>query len=500
MGPWWFWILALLIFGAQPLLGATANIWLRQWADQYESNKNTPAFLQGTDGGISIDHYTTTPHISQLILCPSYSKTSEPTIPEIDVRYNLTIYILIGLGGVLLGLFKNLWCVYGSLTASSDLHRTVIQAMCYAKFDFFDMNPLGQLVDRLSGDLACIDGDVTFVAKSVISYTLAIVIMVILVVAVIPRFLIVAFLIAVVYLAIGRFYIRSSRGFKRLESIHRSLIVQHLCETLTGITTIRAYGDENRFITNNLKLIDTCNRPFIYLWATNIWLSFRLDLIGALVAFFTTLFITFDIENIAAGSAGLILGYATTISTELSQLVKNYTILDQSINHIARIMKYRDIEPERDASTLNIALSWPSQGSVGFVNYSTCYPGSSKLVLRHISFKVPPREKLGIVGRTGAGKSSIALGLFRGLTAEEGQILIDDIDISGIKLQELRSSLVIVPQDPTLFTGTIRFNLDPFNYCSDNDIFTVLRRVGLIEAGSVVIHTIRPYYAKIWQT
>jgi ABC-type multidrug transport system fused ATPase/permease subunit len=220
------------------------------------------------------------------------------------------------------------------------------------------------------------------------------------------------------------------------------------------------------------------------MWAANRWLAFRMDVIGDLVAFFAGAFVVFSIGKIDAGSAGLSLSYAISFTENVLWLVRLYAMNEQNMNSVERIKEYLDVEQEAAPviEKTRPAANWPSQGSVEFINYSTRYRPDLEPVLRNVSFKIKPLEKVGIVGRTGAGKSSLALALFRGLEAEEGKILIDDVDIGLIGLQDLRESITIVPQDPTLFTGTIRSNLDPFSLFTDEDIFTALRRVQLIGA------------------
>ena len=228
--------------------------------------------------------------------------------------------------------------------------------------------------------------------------------------------------------------------------------------------------------------INTHNRPFIYLWAANRWLAFRIDVVGDFVAFFAGAFVVLSIGSIDAGSAGLSLSYAISFTENVLWLVRLYAMNEQNMNSVERIKEYLDVEQEAEAviEKTRPAANWPSQGSVEFINYTTRYREDLDPVLRNVTFKINPLEKVGIVGRTGAGKSSLALALFRGLEAEEGKILVDDVDIGLIGLQDLRESITIVPQDPTLFTGTIRSNLDPFNLFTDEDIFTALRRVQLI--------------------
>lgn len=416
---------------------------------------------------------------------------------NVDDGYYLTIYAVIGLACMLVALFRDFWLFFGSITASWTIHRRLMNAVTRAKFKFFDVTPLGQLMNRFSKDLEAVDQEVAPVAIGVMSCALAIVVTIVLIAVITPGFLIAAIFISALYFLIGRFYLRSSIHLKRLESVQRSPLFQQFGETLSGITTIRAYGDERRFIRDNMLRVNTHNRPFIYLWAANRWLSFRIDVVGDLVAFFAGAFVVLSIGTIDAGSAGLSLSYALSFTENVLWLVRLYSVNEQNMNSVERIKEYLDVEQEAPAviEETRPAANWPSRGSVEFVDYSTRYRSDLDPVLRNVSFKIKPLEKVGIVGRTGAGKSSLALALFRGLEAETGRILIDGVDIGLIGLQDLRESITIVPQDPTLFTGTIRSNLDPFDLFTDEDIFTALRRVQLIGAATSTTNPSTPVIA-----
>lgn len=493
MGPWWFWVMAVLVFGVQQLAGLAANIWIREWANEYDIQDRVQLSPNSYSGNIiSTTMLSTGSALSKFVPYFNPNKTSiiAMVTPSVDVNFYLGVYALIGLGGMFVALFRDLWLFYGSLTASWSIHHRLMVSVSRAKFKFFDVTPLGQLMNRFSKDLEAVDQEVAPIAVGVMSCALAIIVTVVLISAITPGFLIAAFFITLLYYAVGRFYIRSSRDLKRLESVQRSPLFQQFGETLTGITTIRAYGDERRFIRDNMLRVNTHNRPFIFLWSANRWLAFRIDVIGDLVAFFAGMFVIFSIGTIDAGSAGLALSYAIGFTENVLWLVRLYALFEQNMNSVERIKEYLDVEQEAAAviEKTQPAANWPSQGSVEFINYTTRYRSDLEPVLRGVTFKIDPLEKVGIVGRTGAGKSSLALALFRGLEAEEGKILIDNVDIGMIGLQDLRESITIVPQDPTLFTGTIRSNLDPFSLFTDEDIFTALRRVQLIGApGSTTI-------------
>ncbi|KAG9574880.1 bile acid-transporting ATPase, partial [Aureobasidium melanogenum] len=214
--------------------------------------------------------------------------------------------------------------------------------------------------------------------------------------------------------------------------------------------------------------------------------AFRVDVTGALVSFFTGAFVILSVGKLDAGAAGLAMTYAVTFTENVLWFVRLYSMNEQNMNAVERVKEYFEVEQEapyqiEDKKPLP---DWPSQGAVEFKDYSTRYRSDFDMVLKNLSFKILPGEKVGVVGRTGAGKSSLALALFRALEAETGSIVIDDVDVSVIGLQDLRENIVMVPQDPTLFSGTIRSNLDPFGLFTDEEIFTALRRTQLIGAAS----------------
>ncbi|RKF64499.1 ATP-dependent bile acid permease [Erysiphe neolycopersici] len=487
MGPWWFWVIAVLIFGVQQLGSLFANTWIRQWANQYTlksiDSHNMPysISLQSDTKFITMNTGTYVTWLYSFFDSTELSpKTNE--IQEVNVAYYLIIYAAIGLSCMLVALFRDLWLFFGSMTASWHIHKRMVQSIVRAKFIFFDVTPIGQMMNRFSKDLEAIDQEVAPVSIGMMSYALAILVTVSLITFITPGFLIAVILVSCLYFLVANFYLKSSRDLKRLESVQRSPLFQHFGETISGITTIRAFREEKRFIRDNLLKIDTHNRPFIFLWATNRWLAIRMDLIGDFIAFAAGAFVVYSIGKIDAGSAGLSLSYAISFTENVLWLVRLYAVNEQNMNSVERIKEYVEVEPETDLGIegMKPPSNWPSKGSVEFINYTTKYRADLDPVLSNVSFKINPGEKIGIVGRTGAGKSSLALALFRGLEADQGRILVDDIDISLISLQDLRESITIVPQDPTLFSGTIRSNLDPFDLYCDNEIFDALRRVYLI--------------------
>ncbi len=487
----------------QQIGALAANVWIREWANQYDTESIQIHQTVSPNSFIGNTISTVRVASSRFAQVQPYFDPNQTSIlsriaPDVDVGFYLGVYAFIGVACMLVALFRDFWLFFGSLTASWKIHKRLMESVTRAKFKFFDVTPLGQLMNRFSKDLEAVDQEVAPIAIGVMSCALAIVVTVALITIITPGFLVAAIIISAMYFFVGKFYLRSSRDLKRIESVQRSPLFQQFGETLSGITTIRAYGDEKRFIRDNMLRINTHSRPFIYLWAANRWLAFRIDVVGDLVSFFAGAFVVLSIGKIDAGSAGLSLSYAISFTENVLWLVRLYAMNEQNMNSVERIKEYLDVEQEAEAviEDTRPAANWPSEGSVEFINYTTRYRADLDPVLKDISFKIKPLEKVGIVGRTGAGKSSLALALFRGLEAEQGKILIDNVDIGLIGLQDLRESITIVPQDPTLFTGTIRSNLDPFNLFTDEDIFTALRRVQLIGAATSTTNPSTPIVSR----
>ncbi|KAK5120008.1 hypothetical protein LTR85_007084 [Meristemomyces frigidus] len=496
MGGWFYWTIAVMCFTAQQVSQVSTNIWIRNWANAYtrheaisvmDTHQSSP--VTHVQGGISGSFSCLRSGSCMWNLPISGGGVHVLMLgSDVDVGYYLGVYAVLGALYMIITLLREGVLFGGSLTASKRIHRQLMESVLHARFRFFDSTPLGQLMNRFSKDIESVDQEIAPVAVGVVHCFASILTIVVLISVITPGFLIAAVFITILYFLIGKFYINSSRDLKRLESVQRSPLYQQFGETLSGMVTIRAYGDERRFIRDNIHRVNTHSRPFIYLWGANRWLAFRVDVVGALVAFFTGAFVVISVGKIDAGAAGLAMTYAVTFTENVLWFVRLYANNEQNMNSVERIKEYLDVDREAPPIVPENRpdANWPSKGSVEFVDYSTRYRSDFDFVLKHITFKILPGEKVGVVGRTGAGKSSLALALFRALEAEEGKILVDDVDIGKIGLLDLRENIVMVPQDPTLFTGTIRSNLDPFNLFTDEDIFTALRRTQLVGAPSAI--------------
>lgn len=495
MGPWWFWIVTVVVFNLQQLATVGTNVWVREWANNYLRTEESgvamsslsgayggQAFAKGSWASVARLGGVSSPSQTMAFTADGQVPISTPAVPNVNVAYYLTGLALIGAAGALAAFIRDIWIFFGSLSASKRLHDRLMSAVTRAKFKFFDVTPLGQLMNRFSKDLEAVDQEISPTAIGVMSCALSLVVTVVLIAYITPGFLIAAVFIAGLFYLVATFYLRASRDLKRLESVQRSPLFQQFGETISGMTTIRAYGEERRFIRDNLAKVNTQSRPFIYLWACNRWLAFRADALGNMVSFSAGVFIILSLGSLDAGAAGISLSYAMNFTENILWLVRLYGMNEQNMNAMERVKEYLDLEQEAPPvdEKNRPPASWPDKGNVEFVDYTTRYRSDLDPVLKGISLKIQAREKVGIVGRTGAGKSSLALAIFRGLEAEKGRIVIDGINIGTIGLRDLRENITIVPQDPTLFMGTIRTNLDPFDQYSDEQVFEALRRVQLI--------------------
>jgi ABC-type multidrug transport system fused ATPase/permease subunit len=291
------------------------------------------------------------------------------------------------------------------------------------------------------------------------------------------------------YIWIQRYYLRTSRELKRLDSVSRSPIYAHFQESLGGISTIRAYRQQARFVRENEWRVDSNLRAYFPSISANRWLAVRLEFLGAIVILAAAGFSVISVANgsgLTEGMVGLALSYALQITTSLNWIVRQTVEVETNIVSVERVLEYARLPSEAPEiiHRNRPPVSWPSKGAVEFHNYSTRYREGLDLVLKNINLNIKSHEKIGIVGRTGAGKSSLTLALFRIIEADTGNITIDGQNTSTIGLLDLRRRLAIIPQDAALFDGTVRDNLDPAHVHDDTELWSVL---GTRVSGSRVI-------------
>ncbi|PPQ65049.1 hypothetical protein CVT26_015745 [Gymnopilus dilepis] len=367
--------------------------------------------------------------------------------------------------------------------ASRELHRAALDRVMHAPTSFFETTPLGRIMNRFSKDLDSVDNLLGDSWNSATTNLATIAGAVVLIAAVFPYFLIPVFILGVCYFYYSLFYRASNRELNRLNSILRSNLVAHFAESLSGSTTIRAYGEVERFRVENEKRIDNENRAYWMVIGSQRWVAIRLDTLGTLLVFIVAMLAVLARFVITPSQAGIMLSYILAIQSSLSLVVRQSATVETFMNSVERIIYYaKDVEQEKyeGHSDLRPPSSWPSTGRIEMIDLQLRYRPDLPLVLKGLSLQLRSGEKLGIVGRTGAGKSSIVVALYRLVELDSGSVKIDGVDISALDLETLRRSISIIPQEAVLFPGTVRSNLDPFGEHDDAILWDALKRAHLI--------------------
>jgi ABC-type multidrug transport system fused ATPase/permease subunit len=288
---------------------------------------------------------------------------------------------------------------------------------------------------------------------------------------------------AIILLSIcGRYalyYLATARQTKRLESTAKSPVFELFSAALAGVGTLRAFDKTDTYIKNMFDRVDTHAQSLWYQWLLNRWLSWRLNVVGALFSFLVACLIV-SLKGMDAALGGFALGFTLQYTEAVTWLLRNFAGIEIGMNSVERVIEYSEITIENEGGD-DAPAAWPTDGRLIVEDLTVSYAPDLPPVLKGLTFSVERNERIGVVGRTGAGKSSLTLALFRFLEAREGSIHIDGIDISKIKLHDLRSRIAIIPQDPVLFSGTVRSNLDPFDEHSDQELKDALERVHLVE-------------------
>ncbi|PVV02977.1 hypothetical protein BB560_002555 [Smittium megazygosporum] len=414
----------------------------------------------------------------------SYTDSFQAFLDENPSMYYLKIYVFIGLFECAARQFVYFYFYLGSLRASKKLHRDILQSVVHAKQSFFDKTPLGQIVNRFSRDIQKIDeGTSDFMILWLIEFlnTMAVIFII---AVVVPPFLIVGFMMSSYYVFIASRYLNATRELKRMEANSLSPLLSLFSEIIPGITSIRAYSKQRDYIEEVMKRMDNHNRPYYLLWAANRWLCIYTDSAGVLVSFITALVVIYNRDSIGPGLAGFTLSYSFGFSMSLMWVIRYFSDIELGLNSVERISQYIGSSLPQEAPNIipenRPPASWPSKGELIVENLSVRY-SSESLVLQNLNFSIRGGEKVGIVGRTGAGKSTLVHTLLRLVEPEFGsKIMLDKVNILEIGLEDLRRNITIIPQDPVLFAGTIRYNLDLFDEYSDEEVWDALYQAHLV--------------------
>ncbi|XP_060517933.1 ATP-binding cassette subfamily C member 4-like [Cylas formicarius] len=395
----------------------------------------------------------------------------------------LSIYSCLVISVITLTLTRSLWFYRCCMQASVRLHNNMFEKIVYATMRFFNTNPSGRILNRFSKDMNQVDEVLPMTLLDTTQICLMVSAIILVISTVNPWMLIPAVVILIIFYSIRVVFLRTSRDLKRLEGVTRSPVYSHLTASLQGLTTIRAFGAQEILKVEFDNYQNKYSSAYFMFVAANRCFGFWLDMHCVL---FITL-VTFSFLLIGTETFGGTVGLAITQSFNLTGMLqwgmRQWSELENTMTCVERIKEYADVTPESDEATQDPPKNWPEEGNLKFENLSLRYAATEPLVLKSLNFSIKSKEKIGIVGRTGAGKSSIIAALFR-LSDIEGRILIDNVDTKSVPLNKLRSKISIIPQEPVLFSGTLRKNLDPFDEYSDEVLWNALEEVELRKAVS----------------
>jgi ATP-binding cassette, subfamily C (CFTR/MRP), member 1 len=366
--------------------------------------------------------------------------------------------------------------------ASKHMLRDSISRTLRAPMSFFDTTPLGRITNRFAKDIDTMDNNLTDAMRMYFMTLAQISGVFILIIVYFHYFGVALGPLLLLFCFAAAYYRASAREIKRHEAVERSFVFAKFSEAVSGVATIRAYGLEDRFSKSVKDAIDGMNSCYFLTFANQRWLSIRLDAIGNCLVFTVGILVVTSRFSVNPSIAGLVLSYILSIVQMIQFTVRQLAEVENNMNATERVHYYATaLEQEAPLKLMDVPDSWPSQGEIIFQDVEMRYRKGLPLVLQGLTLHVKAGERIGIVGRTGAGKSSIMSTLFRMVEISSGSIKIDGIDISKVGLQDLRQRLAIIPQDPTLFRGTVRSNLDPFSEHTDLEIWSALRQADLID-------------------
>ncbi|KAI2474047.1 ATP-binding cassette sub-family C member 4 [Diabrotica virgifera virgifera] len=420
------------------------------------------------------------------------SNSTTPTfiIPSIELTTNNCLYIYGFLLGALfvLAMTRSFFFYKLAMWSSKKLHATIFDNIVTATMRFFDTNPGGRILNRFSKDMGCVD---ELLPKAILDSSQMLLSMcgsLLLIVVVNPYFLILIGALSVVFGFMRHVYLKSSKNIKRLEGIMRSPVFTHLRATIEGLTTIRAFGAQSTLMDEFDHHQDYHSGAWYMFIVSSNAFGFYLDCFCSLflAALTFSLLLFGEAFNLKGGQVGLAITQATALTSLLQWGMRQSAEVTNQLMSVERVLEYQNLEKEpQPVVPQKPAKEWPQKGEITFKDTCLKYFEGGPLVLKHLDLKIQPKEKVGVVGRTGAGKSSLIQALFR-LAPIEGSIKIDDIDTKDISLNDLRLKISIIPQDPVLFSGTLRYNLDPFEEYSDEVLYKAIQDVELKDPANVI--------------
>ncbi|KAK6849528.1 hypothetical protein PG995_013361 [Apiospora arundinis] len=455
-GGWSFWTNIVLFFLFVQALTIGRSWWLKVWTSVYE-DEATQMHIAKEASAYSINVHQTTFH-----------RLMQPVIaaPDRGIAFYLGIYVLLAVASALLGTIRYYYIFCGSIRASRKLFARLNFVILRSPLRWLDTVPVGRVLNRFTADFHSVDTHLAYSLAFGFAAFLNLVGVIVAGLFVSPIILGLAALLLVISAFYAVQYLHGARPVKRLESTTKSPVFEQFGSALSGVATIRGFDKAPVYVERMYKKLDDWTVATWHLWLFNRWMGWRMSVVGSFFASFVAILILLT-PDMSSALAGFALAFALDFSSMVMWTIRHYANIELEMNAAERVVEYTEL-PTEDLGGEDAPAAWPTEGRVEVND------------LVGLNFSVNRNERVGVVGRTGAGKSSLTLALFRFIEARSGSIFIDGIDISKIKLHDLRSRLAIIPQDPVLFSGTVRSNLDPFDDHTDAELMDSLHRVHLL--------------------
>ncbi|KIW37082.1 uncharacterized protein PV06_10710 [Exophiala oligosperma] len=472
-GGFGYWFFILVVFTLWVAVYLARSYWISVWTRAYRSEAVTSfhAFHQDS-------HFMQQPiNAFRYISSELSTTTMDP-----NLTYYLGVYLAISLVAWLEGTVRYFFVFVASIRASHTMFENLAFAVLRAPLRWLDTVPLGRILNRFTSDFNMLDSRISMDLAFMLHNMMHVLSVVIAGLFVSPLMIIFALALLAICMFYALRYLAGAREVKRLESNAKSPVFEQFGSVLMGIGTIRAFDKCDAYLDKMYSRIDRHARAYWHLWLFNRWMGWRLNMVGAGFACVTAALIV-SITSIDSSLAGFALSFALGMSEGVIWFLRQYSNVELDMNATERIVEYSNIRIENQGG-VDAPAAWPTEGNLEVQDLVVAYADDLPPVLKGLSFSVRRNQRVGVVGRTGAGKSSLTLALFRFLEARAGQIVIDGVDISKIKLFDLRSRLAIIPQDPVLFSGSVRTNLDAFDQHTDEELREALARVHLVSSAS----------------
>ncbi|XP_022945328.1 ABC transporter C family member 10-like [Cucurbita moschata] len=405
--------------------------------------------------------------------------------PDISNSRLILVYLLIGIISTFFLVTRSLFTALLGLESSKSLFSQLLTSLFRAPMSFYDSTPIGRILSRVSMDLSIVDLDVPFSLIFAVGATSNAYAALGVLAVITWQVLFISIPTVVLAICLQRYYFASAKELMRLNGTTKSMVANHLSESVAGSMTIRAFEEEERFFKKNLEFVDGNASPFFHNFSANEWLIQRLEMLSAVVLASAALcMVLLPTGSFSPGFIGMAISYGLSLNVSLVFSIQNQCTIANHIISVERLNQYMHLPSEAPEiiEERRPPTNWPSVGKVEIIDLKIRYRPNTPLVLHGISCTFEGGHKIGIVGRTGSGKSTLLSAIFRLVEPAGGKILVDGIDICSIGLHDLRSRFGIIPQDPTLFKGTVRYNLDPLVQHTDDEIWEVLGKCQLREA------------------